>query len=406
MRISLLLRREPFGGILEKSLSRYLQARYAKPFVVKWHTRRPTRSSSAGKQLWLCNPYLNILFIPGVQEDVTSPVVQEYSRSLNPWVRPFQRLYVGLALRRHTCRFLTRGAISISPVLPHAERLIFLGGNHHFRMLDGSAKQAVVIQKSGFNTALMRSDIEIRKAHPYLPSPRIHEIAEDVSWYAEDLISGTPLNRLKSTNEAEEAMEKVLPLLYRLYKETARTMKALDYAEEVAARMAPRKEALAQLDRQTAYQIWEMADHLRKRISKDKDMEVTIVQSHGDFQPANILKEGELVWLIDWEYTRPRQAAYDGLVYSLQSRFPKDLGKRVITALSDIDSAPLEGIQDNPFVDWEDSARRRMILALFLLEELELKVMENANPLFFRLDTGITVLVKEIREALPAVLRQ
>lgn len=406
MRISLLLGREPFGDILEKSLSRYLQDRYGKPFAVKWRSGRPPRPSPSGAQTWLCNPYLNIFFVPGVQRDVTLPVVQEYSRSLKPWLRPLQRLYIDLALRRQTCRFLSRGTASISPALPNPESLVILGGNHHLRLLDGSAKKAVIIQKAGFDPAFMQREIEIRKAHNYLPCPRIHEVAKDSSWYSEDLIFGTPLNRLKSYQEAERAVQKVLPSLYRLYRETGRSMRAMEYAEEIMGRMGARKEALAQLDRQEANELWETADRLTKRIAADKDMEITIVQSHGDFQPANILKDGERVWLIDWEYTRPRQAAYDGLVYSLQSRFPKNLPRRMIMALSESDGGFLGVMQSNPFVEWQNRPRRHMTLALFLLEELELKVVENANPLFFRLDRGATLLIKEVRAALPAVLQQ
>ena len=60
---------------------------------------------------------------------------------------------------------------------------------------------------------------------------------------------------------------------------------------------------------------------------------VDTAQSHGDFQPANILiptvSDQRNVYLIDWEYTDKRCRWYDAMVFVLNSRSPIGLAGRV-----------------------------------------------------------------------------
>ena len=56
---------------------------------------------------------------------------------------------------------------------------------------------------------------------------------------------------------------------------------------------------------------------------------IVTAQTHGDFHAANMLIEKDHFWLIDWEYSSRRQIAYDALVYSLASRFPRNLKSAV-----------------------------------------------------------------------------
>ena len=119
--------------------------------------------------------------------------------------------------------------------------------------------------------------------------------------------------------------------------------------------------------------------------------------AHGDFQPANILVDADRLWLIDWEYSGRRQAAYDVLTFMLESRFTRGLSGRLQRLIT-------QGIPDGGLWPdfscyangWQDSRRRLLYGSLFLLEELALRLEENQNPSFVQLDNGLNILQQEI----------
>ena len=133
------------------------------------------------------------------------------------------------------------------------------------------------------------------------------------------------------------------------------------------------------------------------------DKDIVTSQTHGDFQSANILLGQHHTWLIDWEYTAKRQVAYDGLVYTLKSRFPEGLSQRLLGAMTG-DSPDCERLLAHyPYVDWQDISKRRSMLALFLLEELDLKLMEICNPVFYKRYQPIVNLENEIKSAIRSI---
>ena len=76
---------------------------------------------------------------------------------------------------------------------------------------------------------------------------------------------------------------------------------------------------------------------------------------------------------INWEYSSRRQIAYDALVYSLASRFPKDLNKRIDYALKEVSSECEFLMSKWPMIEWQNKIQRQIIIALFLLEEFKIK---------------------------------
>jgi len=50
-----------------------------------------------------------------------------------------------------------------------------------------------------------------------------------------------------------------------------------------------------------------------------------------------------------------------------------------------------------------DLQRKRFILAIFLLEELSLRIEENSNPIFKRLEFGFIDFINELPEALGVI---
>ena len=65
-------------------------------------------------------------------------------------------------------------------------------------------------------------------------------------------------------------------------------------------------------------------------------------------------------------------------MYSLASRFPRDLNKRIGHALKGVSSDCEFLMSIWPIIEWRNKIQRQIIIALFLLEELELR---NLNKL-------------------------
>lgn len=403
MRISLLLQREPFGEIFEKTLAGFLRSRFGQFYTVKWRKASSLANPKNNKQIWLCNPYLNAIFVPGAHKQTFLPVIQEFSRSTKLWRRPFQKIYVDLSTKQWTCKWFAQAALEISPALNDAENLLFLGGNHHIRLLDYNEGVAFVIRKTGFDRKLLVNDIRVRKENPYLPSPVIRNIAGDGSWYSEELILGTPINRLKDIEQGKRTAMDVMNILVHLYEKTARKVKLIEYALALENRIEERIRQCSHFDRETRKSILECIWALQGILVSCKKKEIVLAQTHGDFQSANILLGEEQSWLIDWEYTSERQVSYDGLVLALEARFSPGLGQRVLQAIND--DVPEYGqlLSRIPYMRWQDRVERCSTLALFLLEELDLKVMEIGNPVFFRLDQGFDAFCEEARQTVQVI---
>lgn len=400
MRISLLLQREPFGKILEKTLAVFLQSRFGQSCEVKWRKASFLANPDTHKQIWLCNPYLNAIFVPGVHKKTLLPVIQEFSRSTKWWRRPFQKLYVDLSTKQWSCKWFAPYIMDIFPPSKEAENILILGGNHHIRLLDYNEGAAFVIHKAGFDRGLLVNDIRVRKENPYLPSPRIHEISEDGSWYSEELILGTPINRLKDVEQGKRAVKDVMTLLFQLYEKTARKVNVAEYASDIINRIKGRIRKCSHFDRKTGDNLLKDLLELNEIIRHWQNKEIVVAQTHGDFQPANILLGEEHAWLIDWEYTAERQVAYDGLVLALEARSSMGLGQRALQAINDDLPECGQLLVTIPDVQWQDRDERRSILTLFMLEELDLNVMEVGNPMLFRLDRGFEAFWKEARQAI------
>lgn len=400
MKISLLIQREPFGEILEKTLSAFLERRYGKLSLVKWRSNSLSAKQNPENQIWLCNPYLNAIFVAKVSKQTLAPVIQEFSRSTIWWRRPLQKVYVDLATSGMTCKWFAPYIMEISPPLKEAENLLILGGNHHIRLLDYNEGVAFVIHKIGFDRELMVNDVRVRKENPYLPSPRIHEISEDGSWYSEELILGTPINRLKDVEQGKRAVKDVMTPLFQLYEKTARKVSAAEYASDIIKRIEGRILKCSHFDRKTGDNFLKDLLELNKIVGCWQNKEIVVAQTHGDFQPANILLGKEQTWLIDWEYTAERQVAYDCLVLALEARSSPGLGQRVLQAINDDVSECGQLLLTIPYVRWQDMVERCAMLTLFMLEELDLKVMEVGDPMLFRLDRGFEAFWKEARQTI------
>lgn len=398
VRISLLLQREPFGSILERTLSGFWSDRFGATYTVRWghgHDGQDGRGES-GHQLWLMNSRLNAIFVPGADAGVFEPVRREYGRALNPWVRPLQWAYVQAASRGRTAAWLASPGMDVSPEVPNATRLLVLGGNSRIRILDRAGGVAHVVTKDGFDAAGVARELAVRKLVG--AAPEVVDVGSNGRWFTEEYMIGAPLNRLAQRQRASEGLATAVAALQDLHE---RTMEAADpsaYAEGLVERLTTLVESHPWLDEEARTHLGQQVEHAQTVLSQDaRDDGFATVQSHGDFQHANILVGDARTWLIDWEHTGRRQRAYDPLVLALHSRFAGGFAGR-LAAVLEAGRAPL--LEGWPGLRWNETRLRVQALAIFLLEELDFYLTEAANPLFY----GPTPALETFRGELPVAL--
>jgi len=402
VRISSLLRREPFGEILERTLAQFLSERFDGQWEVHWNVRSPFRGYKKTEQLWYCNPYINAIFVFDADPAIFEPVRSEFERSVIRWRRPIQRAYIYWATHLPTASWLASYQVSIMPPIPQAEQVLIIGGNHRLRVFDASNKQVYVLKKAGFDPRYMARELQVRSLDIDLPVPRIQEVAQDETWYCEEYICGTPINRLKDPEMVSIALEMALSALERLAQVTARTLEIQSYVEQIITRIVAQVDEndLLTPEQRTVINSWigQSLHWLKRFYSTDETIET--VWAHGDFHPANILMSDDRtrIWLIDWEYSTRRQASYDGLVYALKSRFPKGLSQRMSASLVDNTfwQQPVLSEGQRLSLSIRDKNCTRQVLLLFLLEELDLHLEENTIPSFFRLTPAFTDFLNEL----------
>lgn len=407
MRLSLLLPREPFPVIFEQSLSRFLLSWTGKPYEIHWHPKRPLSALHCRSgEFWLVNSYLNAIFIPRADPAIFGPVKQEFSYSLVRWRRWPQRLYVDMATSPLTAKWLAHAGVSLIPALPQAERMLIVPGNHKIRLLDYGEKTVYAIRKSGFPTNFLEREIEVRRQAEELglPVPRIKTVAGDGVWLSEEYVSGAPINRLQDPAQSRAAFAEAHQALKVLHRHTLSEVNTNQYVDHLSTEAQALIEANALMPPGSKHWFFQTLDSLVARIKAllpAGGHRLPTVLAHGDFQPANILVDADRLWLIDWEYSGRRQAAYDVLTFILKSRFTRGLSGRLQNLIT-------QGMPDGGLWpdfscygnSWQDPRRRSFYGSLFLLEELTLRLEENNNPSFVRLDNGLLMLQQEISHCL------
>jgi aminoglycoside phosphotransferase len=351
------------------------------------------------EQAWLCNPYLNAIFRPTASVTSLAPVVREYQRGRRWWSGPFRRAYLAAATRAPTATWLTRTRIGVAPPLEHADQVVVLGGNHRLRLLDGRTRVAHVIAKAGVAPAFLRAELALREAAPDLPIPRLVRVGEGGSWFSEELVDGTPLNRLPEASRRARALGVARSALERLAR---RTLAAIPMADHVGRLLSDLEDgtARARLFAERRDPVRRLGHALAAAARKSPGREwIMTAQTHGDFQPGNVLVEGETVWLIDWEYTGRRQSSFDLFTYGLAARFPAGLARRVHEAVVGEATGSLELLPGWPGVEWRTLDTRRRALAIFLLEELLVRVREHASPRLHALTPGTLRFLAELDAA-------
>ena len=217
-------------------------------------------------------------------------------------------------------------------------------------------------------------------------------------WFSEDYVSGTPINRLNDDAQSAAAIDKAVASLRVLIEKTKQSVTIEEYLGDLQSEIDSLCADGERINPHNRQSIQQGVRHLRESILRAGSCprDLTISQTHGDFQAANILVNQSGVWLIDWENSKVRQSGYDLLVLATESRQSTGLSRRLRSFSEAPSTASLLGQDSWPGLDWESSASRKCHIELFLLEEVAWHLRENCNNLFIRESNGLKQILSLI----------
>lgn len=395
MKAAELIQLEPFGEAIQVTLRRFLGIRFGGQWSVQWLSHR-SMPAAQNERLWLCNLHINAIFRPGTPAASFEVLRREFARSLVAWRRPLQRAYFEIATGRFA-RTIAHAGIEIVPEVPRSENWVVIPGTHKVRILDLNRNAVYCCRKADdaedhFGAELFGRQ---RAADLGVRVPNILKVI-NANCFLEELIVGTPLNRLGAGTDRPEIEREAIMALAPLQQATSEVADTITYANEISDRVRKRVEELTKFSKcRSTIQNW-LGTILRMIEESDvRSIDTTI--AHGDFQPGNLLWDGKLLWLIDWEYSERRQRNYDQYVYFLNSRFPAGLASRINRFVGNL---------PHPFFKFDSvhcGKDARVSILVFLLEELAFHVRENSNPTWPAFTLAWPQFAAEIPEAIAAL---
>jgi hypothetical protein len=405
MKISVLLEREPFDKIFEKTFSSFLKSFTNNPHMVKWHTKKYKSKNNASIQQWYCNPLINSIFTKGVNPSVFDSINGEYSDNpLKPWRSSIQKLYLYLSQNHITSQLLAKYIIQISPPINDSKNKLIIGGNSKIRLIDISEKKVYVILKNGFDKNLLEKELYVRSNFKYLPVPKIHIYDPDGLWYSEEYVSGKSPNRLEE-NKSIKILLEVVNDIHKMLNQTKQDMSFSKYVFTLKNRINKGIERISYIDTNVRNNIKYVTTTLVKYFEKYSDETLTVAYCHGDFHQGNILSNGKDHWILDWENSGTKQIGYDLFILLLESRIESGFSNRFLKLLNnELNSDQQQMISNWPEIEWNTRSLKERNLILFLLEELDFYVNENSNILFKKNPRALSARIncfKEIFDSLP-----
>ena len=278
MRLSLLLEREPFGDILEDTMGDYWGHRLNSPVKITW------KGDEDDGTLWRGNVYMNFFCVKDVDPACFEIIKREFSHSRSVWRTGLQAAYVKAAIQPPFRNWLSQVQFSVSEDIPHANEQLLVGGNRRIRIIHPSAGKSMVIHKKGFSKTGFEREIAARSGPAACVAPRFLGLEANGTAFAEEYFIGTPANRFSTGREEIVRSEARVRLISEVHRPTLRSTSLSDYLDKLNKEISAVSEGMEESTRRITDWIIETAG----------DCEIGLVFSHGDFQDANILVEGDI----------------------------------------------------------------------------------------------------------------
>lgn len=383
MKILEMQQREPFMDTLLATLASGWSEQHQREIAV-------LPFASGIGSIWVMNPVLNAFYVPAVSKMARRFLRVNSRYSLVPWQIPAQWAIKTFATSTIGLNFLAKPFFRVSS-LPGQSDLLVVPGNQRVRVFDFAQSTCRVILKWNFSPQTMLTEIRVRATEQDALFPKITEWSETGNWFEEPILDAFALPRCPPW------------LSWREYEQEAfRLIDEWLAASRVETDVEDRIESLygsitGSLEKITSRLHFDsdsrMLDWTRRLGSQARSLgKIQLADTHGDFQPGNILvqRHSEKVFITDWEHCSQRFHLYDYLVYELRSRWPDGLSERLGNLLLGKSTTRVRGRFVDDF-DW-----RKAALALFLLEDLNWVLAENTTGPYTQISHGLRTYCQEL----------
>ncbi len=378
MKIKLLIQREPFFEILNKTIQKFWTKKYKKTVSLKVVAKSKI---IFGNNVLFGNSNLNVIFHPKTESCYFHQIKSEFSYHLNPFRRFFQTVYSNFALVFPFSIVFSDIFIQVNGDIAGFKKKIIIGGNHKIRILDYKQNISYIILKEGFNSSFLKNEIELRNNFTDEAIPKLFEIDPEQTWFSEEIISGKPINRLNNKRFYLNALENAVNTLNKLYNQTKQNIDSYYYVKKLTNKVNSLLQA--NFFESIEVDILKIINILQHYILDQNSFTLIIVKSHGDFQPANILLNQAKIWLIDWENATERMMEYDIFTFALKAR---NLNVFENEFLKVYNGEKFEFEINLGLIHKNINVHLREKLIIFLIENLIFALEQNNNVMFYKRD--------------------
>nr|WP_321376040.1 phosphotransferase [uncultured Bacteroides sp.] len=306
MKISEMLVREDFYTILEQTLSDNRETIHA--------MEAPISVTDASNDCTLfVNAQLNSIMTAHPSRDVVDYLKTEYNVSGGLLRRLMVRGYL-TAATTFVKRFVQKGIKINFKTGVDKDNILIYPCNKKIRLFDFGKGMVYTMLKRDFPPLYIDRETKFRLEHK---APFIPEIAESgAGCYSEKIINGMPVARINDQAFVNRCKEQAYNLVISLTRSDNQVL-AVDYMQEL------KNTCLEQLKQKKAFADSAIVACLFDTLLAVKpDEKLSLVVSHGDFQPGNIWwdKDKKQIVIIDWETVKLRSRSYDhaALYYNLR----------------------------------------------------------------------------------------
>lgn len=374
MRIQLLRLREKFNDNFLRSLKDFMVDKYQWQGDVYW-CKGFLFFNKPNQIKFYVNDFLNVIYPSSMPRKQLDAYTKEFRYNSNVFRFFAQRCYVFLAVRFPLEMFTTSYTLVIIDAPENMKNWVFLPGNHSHRIIDMDACSSTVFIKDGFMRSFIKADATSRIKYDFMPSPKVLDFSSSYGWYVEELVTGLPINRLSNQEDRKFALDKSNKAMLELYSSTLKMVEIDDYVEQLENRIESVIEAISVFvtdkDKVDLLTFLKKVSIIIGQCKSDAIFDIPLVISHGDYQSANVLLDGDKVWIIDWEYSQLRSLYYDVFCMKLNSRFSPGLSQRIEILLDELEVTSLFDSLPYPL-----SAGNELFFWVFIMEDLLLRLSE------------------------------
>jgi hypothetical protein len=389
MRLDLLLKREDFAKTFEISFARYLFEVFNITATVNW------RNNTKDSNFLLVNHKLNVIYSKNIDRAKLKLIVSEYEYNPNLVRRFLQKIYIKLSISTYFEHLFAKTIVSVSPWIESFDEVCIVPGNQSIRIINLETLTCRVILKDGFSSQSIRNEIYLRQKYKFLPIPKLLNVDTQSLWLEELQVSALPFNRISNKTIKDKILIDVKKNLLKLYGETTIKIDIKNYVKSLYETcdnfITKLPEIYTKFDKKEIRDIFIL---LNETVKNFPDRTIDLAQSHGDLQLGNILvgNNNSELYLIDWEYTEKRSIFYDSLVLATDCRKPKGLAKRIKTILDGAD------LSWNWCIKTDGFRLSKCELAIFLIEDLIVRLSELNIPNLIIKDNGLDLWLKEVKK--------